>query len=107
MALRRLPLVRRQPGSGDTNFDYDVFVHYRTAHTTVRASVRSDGTEGGLSLASLNPSLSADNSVVAFESEADLVPQDTGFPVGVFVHAHPVAAALSRGLGRGTARLTT
>jgi hypothetical protein len=56
------------------------------AGTTVRASVRTDGTEGGLSLASFGPSLSADGTVVAFASEADLVAQDTGFPVDVFVH---------------------
>ena len=74
--------------AGDGNFDFDVFVHDRVTHSTVRASVRSDGTEGGLSLASLNPSLSADGSVVAFQSEADLVPDDTGFPVDVFVHDH-------------------
>jgi Tol biopolymer transport system component len=74
--------------AGDTNFDFDVFVHDRATHTTVRASVRSDGTEGGLSLGSLNPSLSADGTVVAFQSEADLVPDDTGFPVDVFVHDH-------------------
>ena len=73
----------------DGNFDYDVFVHDRAAHTTVRASVRSDGTEGGLSLGSLNPSLSADGTAVAFDSEADLVAADTGFPVDVFVHDHP------------------
>ena len=74
--------------AGDTNFDYDIFVRDRATNTTVRASVRSDGSEGGLSLASLNPSLSADGTVVAFQSEADLVPDDTGFPVDVFVHDH-------------------
>jgi hypothetical protein len=36
----------------------------------------------------LNPPLSADGNVVAFQSEADLVPDDPGFPVDVFVHAH-------------------
>jgi Tol biopolymer transport system component len=74
--------------AGDMNFDFDVFVHDRSTHSTVRASVRSDGAEGDLSLGSLNPSLSADGSVVAFQSEADLVPEDTGFPVDVFVHEH-------------------
>jgi Tol biopolymer transport system component len=74
--------------AGDTNFDYDVFIRDRATNTTVRASVRTDGSEGGLSLASLNPSLSADGTVVAFQSEADLVPDDTGFPVDVFVHDH-------------------
>jgi Tol biopolymer transport system component len=72
--------------TGDTNFDYDVFIRDRQAATTVRASVRTDGSEGGLSLASFAPSLSADGSVVAFASEADLVAADTGFPVDVYVH---------------------
>ena len=72
----------------DNNFDFDVFVRDRLNGTTVRASVRTDGTEGGQSLGSTNPSISADGQVVAFESEADLVPADTGFPVDVFTHAH-------------------
>ena len=72
--------------AGDGNFDYDIFVHDRQAHTTIRASVRTDGTEGGLSLGSINPSISADGQVIAFESEADLEPADGGFPVDVFVH---------------------
>ena len=71
---------------GDNNFDFDVFVRDRAAGTTVRASVRTDGTEGGLSLGSFNVAMSADGSVLAFASEADLVPGDTGFPVDVFVH---------------------
>jgi len=74
---------------GDGNFDYDIFVRDRLAATTVRASVTTAGTEGGLSLGSINPSLSADGRVVAFDSEADLVPEDSGFPVDVFVHAEP------------------
>ena len=86
--LGRVPLVRRQPGRRDGNFDFDVFVRDRTAGTTVRASVRTDGTEGGLSLGSQNPSMSGNGLVIAFESEADLVPADTGFPVDVFTHAH-------------------
>jgi len=75
--------------AGDGNFDFDVFLHDRVTHTTDRLSVRTDGTEGDLSLASLNPSISADGRVVAFESEANLVAGDTGFPVDVYVHAHP------------------
>jgi len=74
--------------AGDGNFDFDVFVRDRVSGTTVRASVRTDGSEGGLSLGSQNPSISGDGRVVAFESEADLVPADTGFPVDVFTHAH-------------------
>jgi Tol biopolymer transport system component len=71
---------------GDGNFDVDVFIHDRAADTTVRASVRTDGTETGFELASFSASLSADGQVVAFESEGDLVPQDSGFPVDIFAH---------------------
>jgi Tol biopolymer transport system component len=70
----------------DGNNDYDIFVHDRQTHATVRASVTTGGAEGGFQLGSLNPSLSADGQVVAFESEAALVPQDSEFPVDVFVH---------------------
>jgi Tol biopolymer transport system component len=73
--------------AGDGNFDVDVFVHDRVAHTTIRASVRTDGTETGFELGSGNPSLSTSGQVVAFDSEGVLVPQDTGFPVDVFVHS--------------------
>jgi len=48
--------------------------------------VRTDGTETGFELGSLNASISADGQVVAFESEGALVPSDGGFPVDVFVH---------------------
>jgi Tol biopolymer transport system component len=72
--------------TGDGNFDTDIFVHDRQTQTTVRASVRTDGTETGFELGSLNAALSADGQVVAFESEGALVPEDSGFPVDVFVH---------------------
>jgi hypothetical protein len=48
--------------------------------------VRSDGTETGFELGSLNAALSADGQVVAFESEGALVPEDSGFPVDIYVH---------------------
>jgi hypothetical protein len=72
--------------AGDGNFDLDIFVHDRQTHTTVRASVATDGTETGFELGSLNAALSADGQVVAFESEGALVPEDSGFPVDVYVH---------------------
>ena len=72
--------------TGDGNFDIDVFVRDRFLGTTVRASVRTDGTETGFELGSLNASMSADGQVIAFESEGALVPSDSGFPVDVFVH---------------------
>lgn len=71
---------------GDGNFDTDVFVHDRATHTTIRASVRTDGTETGFELGSLNASINADGQAVAFESEGALVPSDSTFPVDVFVH---------------------
>jgi Tol biopolymer transport system component len=70
----------------DGNNDYDILIRDRTAATTIRASVTTEGAKGGFQLGSLNPSLSADGQAVAFESEAALVPQDSGFPVDVFVH---------------------
>ena len=72
--------------AGDGNFDVDVFVHDRLTHTTIRASVRTDGTETGFELGSGNASISADGQVVAFDSEGALVPTDSEFPVDVFVH---------------------
>jgi Tol biopolymer transport system component len=72
--------------AGDGNFDTDSFVHDRQTQSTVRSSVRSDGTETGFELGSLNAALSADGRVVAFESEGVLVAEDGGFPVEVFVH---------------------
>jgi Tol biopolymer transport system component len=75
--------------AGDGNFDVDVFLHDRTAHTTVRVSVRTDGTETGFELASFGASISADGRLVAFESEGALVPEDSEFPVDIFTHQEP------------------
>jgi Tol biopolymer transport system component len=75
--------------AGDGNFDVDVFLHDRTAHTTVRVSVRTDGTETGFELASFGASISADGRLVAFESEGALVPEDSEFPVDIFAHQEP------------------
>jgi Tol biopolymer transport system component len=72
--------------AGDGNFDTDVFVHDRQALTTVRVSVRTDGTESGFELGSGGASISADGQAVAFDSEGALVAEDSEFPVDVFVH---------------------
>lgn len=72
--------------AGDGNFDVDAFLHDRTAHTTVRVSVRTDGTETGFELASFGASISADGRVIAFESEGALVTEDSNFPVDIFTH---------------------
>jgi len=70
---------------GDTNGDYDVFVHDRVTGTTTRVSVSSAGAQGDG--ASLGLSLSADGRYVAFESYAtNLVDGDTNGDYDVFVH---------------------
>ena len=95
---------------GDGNFDTDIFVHDRPTQTTVRAGVRSDGTETGVELGSLNAALSADGQVVAFESEGALVAEDGGFPVDVFVHDEQPSPtrppSLTPDLGPTPSRLT-
>ena len=69
---------------GDTNFSGDVFVRDLTTGTTVRASVASDGSQGNNS--SSHPSLDGDGHVVAFDSAADLAPNDGNGTVDVYVH---------------------
>ena len=70
---------------GDTNEDFDVFVHDRQTGETTRVSVASDGTQGnGISS---HPILSADGRLVAFRSTAsNLVPDDTNGWADIFVH---------------------
>ena len=69
---------------GDTNFSGDVFVRDLAAGTTVRVSVATDGSQGNNS--SSHPSLDSDGHVVAFDSAADLVPNDGNGTVDVYVH---------------------
>jgi Tol biopolymer transport system component len=71
--------------SGDTNGVYDIFVKDLQTGTTKRISVASDGTQGNDY--SLNPSISADGSYVAFESDANnLVSGDTNNSPDIFVY---------------------
>ena len=88
--------------AGDNNGLFDVFVHDRDADedgiyddedgtydpgevSTVRVSVRSDGTEADQ--ASNAPSISSDGRYVAFESNAtNLVADDTNVSTDIFVH---------------------
>jgi Tol biopolymer transport system component len=82
--------------AGDLNGLFDVFVHDRDADgdgiydeagaiSTVRVSVRSDGTEADQ--ASAAPSISGDGRYVAFESDAtNLVAGDGNGSTDVFVH---------------------
>jgi Tol biopolymer transport system component len=70
--------------TGDTNFNWDVFVRDRQAGTTERISIDSGGLQGNF--ASLFPSISADGRYVAFQSAADnLVPGDTNGVNDIFV----------------------
>ena len=69
---------------GDTNGCADIFVRDRQMHTTIRASLDSSGAQGDGD--SLNPAISADGRIVAFESyAANLVPGDTNTTEDVFV----------------------
>ena len=71
--------------AGDTNDQSDVFVHELATGTTTRVSVASDGSEADNF--SVQPALSADGAVVAFDSAAtNLVPGDTNARNDVFVH---------------------
>jgi Tol biopolymer transport system component len=71
--------------AGDTNDNFDVFVHDRTTGQTSRVSAASDGDQANHS--SYDPSISADGRYVAFESGAsNLVAGDTNGAGDVFVH---------------------
>jgi Tol biopolymer transport system component len=71
--------------SGDTNGDWDIFVHDRQTGQTTRVSVATGG--GQANLASLDPSISADGRYVAFVSAAtNLVSGDTNNFQDIFVH---------------------
>jgi Tol biopolymer transport system component len=70
--------------SGDTNDDFDVFVHNRTTGATTSVSVGSTGGQGNEG--SYAPSISADGRFVAFASDAsNLVRGDTNANEDVFV----------------------
>jgi Tol biopolymer transport system component len=69
--------------AGDTNGTSDVFVRNTVAGTTIRVSVKSDGTQADL--ASERPSISDDGRFVAFETLSALVPSDTNGSVDIYV----------------------
>jgi hypothetical protein len=71
--------------SGDTNSNYDVFVHDRQSGQTARVSVASDGTQGNNE--SWYPIISADGRYVSFHSTAsNLANGDTNGKQDIFVH---------------------
>ena len=70
--------------TGDTNNNWDVFVHDRNTHSTTRESLSSAGAQAND--LSANPVISADGRYVAFESYAgNLVAGDTNWMIDVFV----------------------
>lgn len=76
---------------GDTNGQFDVFVRDRSAATTARVSVASDG--GQSNAYSSIPAISANGRHVAFESTAtNLVPTDTNGAEDVFIHDRTTGA---------------
>jgi Tol biopolymer transport system component len=88
---------------GDTNGDWDVFVHDRQTGSTSRVSVSSGGgaeADG----ASGDPSISADGRFVAFWSRGTtLVPSDANGSVDVFVRDLQTGQTARASLGAGSA----
>ncbi|MCB0318513.1 MAG: PD40 domain-containing protein [Bdellovibrionales bacterium] len=71
--------------NSDTNDSSDIFLRDNTGLTTIRVSISSSATE--LSGASMNPKISTDNSIIAFESEADdVVANDVNEVKDIFVY---------------------
>lgn len=71
--------------AGDTNDEYDVFVHNQLTGETSRVSVSSGGLQGNA--ISGSPSISSDGRYVVFASSAsNLVPDDDNGNQDVFVH---------------------
>ena len=76
---------------GDTNNQFDIFVHDRKTGVTERVSVDSAGNQANDG--SFLPAISAHGRFVAFVSLADnLVPGDTNFTPDVFVHDRKTGA---------------
>jgi Tol biopolymer transport system component len=70
--------------AGDTNFLSDIFVHELPGGPTTLVSVDSFDAQDVPS-SSFSPSISADGRYVAFDSNADLVADDTNGTVDIFV----------------------
>jgi archaellum component FlaF (FlaF/FlaG flagellin family) len=79
---------------GDTNADYDVFLHDMLSGSTVRVSVDSSGTQGNGG--SYYSTVSSDGRYVAFASGANnLIPGDTNGYADVFVRDSGAASAFT------------
>lgn len=71
--------------AGDTNSEYDIFVHDRQSGQTTRVSVASDGTQGNDE--SYSPDISDEGQYVTFASVAtNLVVNDTNGVFDIFVY---------------------
>ena len=71
--------------AGDTNGEQDIFVRVLQTGAITRVSVATDGTQANEYCG--DPVLSADGSIIAFESEAtNLVTDDTNDQSDIFVH---------------------
>jgi TolB protein len=71
---------------GDSGTDADVFVRDLATGKTLRASVKSNGTEVNSADGSEGASISSDGRFVAFTSDAALGPGDTNGALDVYVH---------------------
>ncbi|MBX3475101.1 MAG: putative Ig domain-containing protein [Planctomycetes bacterium] len=86
--------------AGDTNGSRDIFLRKRLVPSTGRVSVDSSGTQANNDCA--NASISADGSVVAFDSAANnLVTGDTNAERDVFVHVVATAATTRASVATG------
>lgn len=85
---------------GDTNGNWDAFVHDRLTGTTTRVSVGAGGVEGNHGSGAA--AISADGRWVAFSSPAsNLVPNDTNSRIDVFVHDRQTGATTRASVGPG------
>jgi len=71
--------------AGDSNGEFDIFVHDQNTGVTERVSVDSSGTQGNSN--SYGPSMSDDGRYIAFSSNAtNLVTGDSNAETDIFVH---------------------
>jgi Tol biopolymer transport system component len=90
--------------SGDTNGQFDVFVRDLQAGSTRRVSLGPRGAQGNRF--SLNPAISGDGRVVAFQSDAgNLVPGDTNDAWDVFVRLLATGTTRRVSVGPGGAQV--
>ena len=91
--------------AGDTNADYDVFVHDQQTRTTTRVSVGPGGAQGNGVISYFSPAISADGRWVAFESWAsNLVAGDTNEKADAFVHDQQTGTTTRVSVGPGGAQ---